>query len=134
MEQTDFILRQIQQSGMMIKSLYDKLFKENNLSDNEKIERFKIEFEKIFENKFEKIENFTKTEFDNFLNESRIDKGDKTVLAETLYLLSQNSNNNYKNKLLEKSLFIYENIINENPNEYLLKEQNMIRLIKEKLL
>ena len=133
MEQTDFILRQIQQFGILIKSLFDKLFKENNLSDNEKNELFKIEFEKIFEIKFEKIEDYSKAEFDNFLNERSINNSDKIVLAEILYHLSQNSDSNYKNKLLEKSLFIYENIINEKPNEYSIKEQNMIRLIKEKL-
>jgi hypothetical protein len=133
MEQTDFILRQIQQIGILIKSLYDKLFKETSLSDSEKIELFKIEFEKIFEIKFEKIENYSKTEFNNFLNERRINKSHKAVLAETLLLISQNSHSNYNNKLLEKSFFLYENIINENPNEYSIKEQNMIMLIKEKL-
>ena len=133
MEQKDFILRQIQQFSILIKSLYDKLFKENNLSDSEKNELFKIEFEKIFEIKFEKIENYSKNEFDNFLNERSINKSAKLVLAEILHHLSQNSNSNYKNKLLEKSLFIYENIISENPKEYSINEQNMIRLIKEKL-
>ena len=133
MEQTDFILRQIQQFGILIKSLYDKLFKINNFSDSEKDELFKIEFEKIFKIKFEKIENYSKSEFDDFLNERSITKSDKLVLAEILYHLSQSSNSNYKNKLLGKSLFVYENIINESPNEYSIKEQNMIRLIKEKL-
>ena len=133
MEQTDFILRQIQQFSILIKSLYDKLFKVNNLSDSEKNEMFKIEFEKIFEIKLEKIENYSKNEFDNFLNERSINKSDKLVLAEIFYHLSQNSNSDYKIKLLEKSLFIYENIISENPKEYSINEQNMIRLIKEKL-
>jgi hypothetical protein len=133
MEYTDFFLRQIQQIGILIQSLYDKLFKENNLSDTEKIELFKTEFKKIFNINFENIKKYSKNEFEYFLNEKRIKINDKCILAEILFLLSENSGDEYKMDLLEKSLFIYENIINEKPNTYSIKEQKMIALIKEKI-
>ena len=133
MEYTDFFLRQIKQIGILIQSLYDKLFKENNLSDIEKIEIFKTEFKKIFNINFENIQKYSKNEFGYFLNEKRININDKCILAEILFLLSENSLDEYKMDLLEKSLFIYENIINEKPNTYSIKEQKMIALIKEKI-
>ena len=133
MEQTDFILRQIQQISILLQSLYEKLFKENNFSDSEKIEIFKIEFKKIFNINFENFEKYSKSELENFLSEKRIKLNDKSVLAETLFLLSENYGNDYKLNILEKSLFIYENIINENPKIYSIKEQKMIELIKEKI-
>lgn len=133
MEYTDFFLRQIQQIGILIQSLYDKLFKENNLSDIEKIEIFKTEFKKIFNINFESIKKYSKNEFEYFLNEKRININDKCILAEILFVLSESSLDEYKMDLLEKSLFIYENIINEKPNTYSIKEQKMIALIKEKI-
>lgn len=133
MEQTDFILRQIQQISILLQSLYEKLFKENNFSYSEKIEIFKIEFKKIFNINFENFEKYSKSELENFLSEKRIKLNDKSVLAETLFLLSENYGNDYKLNILEKSLFIYENIINENPKIYSIKEQKMIALIKEKI-
>ena len=133
MEHTDFILRQIQQISILLQSLYEKLFKENNYSDSEKIEIFKIEFKKIFNINFENVEKYSKSELENFLSEKRIKLNDKSILAETLFLLSENYGNDYKLNILEKSLFIYENIINENPKIYSIKEQKMIALIKEKI-
>ncbi|MBE9468658.1 MAG: hypothetical protein IMY72_10130 [Bacteroidetes bacterium] len=133
MEQKDYILREIDKIGVMLRYILAKLIpinsvrEKNNISENINNE--------LFENIGYDINSLLKISKNDFNDIFKYNKGfnlaNIELLAELLYNISQKESDNSQ-KILQKSLELYE-FVNDSGKTFSFDRENRIDKIKNEL-
>jgi methionyl-tRNA synthetase len=132
MEQKDYILREIEKIGVVLRYLIGKMIPSKSVKKKDISEKINTE---LFENigyKISSLLNISKSKFNETFNYNKgFNYENIELLAELFYNISEKNTNSSK-KILQKSLELYE-YVNELGKTFSFDRKNKIAEIKNKL-
>ena len=134
MEQTDYLLHQLNNLTNFLKHLLSNILKLKDLNPPECLHIIQESLKKNLNKDVNEVAQLSNEKFMALLSEQKISIQGKEYLAEILQISANLSNDSESHKLLLKSLLLYEHVANENMPNFSLGLHAKIEATRKQLI
>lgn len=135
MEQTDYLLRQLQAITILLKKLLANILKLKDKNPSECLVLIDENLKSILGHSLSQISSLSNEKFIQLLAEKKIlNPRQRTDLAEILSVSSELMSYYEKRKLLAKALFLYESIMNEDKLTFSIELHTKMEAIRKQIV
>ena len=134
MEQTDFLLRQINKLTELLKKLLSDVLKLKDVGSFDRLTLIQTVLLEILHHDVDQIALLSNTELIELISDKKISPEGQKYLAEILNISAELSGSLNKQKLLIKSMIIYENILDKEKPDFSIELYSKIESLRRRLI